>query len=65
MPLSSHWSPRNTMFRTVARVLAVALPLLSLSAAAAPKARIAVLPVAWTVFSVNVASRRASLVLYK
>jgi len=45
MPLSSHWSPRNTMFRTVARVLAVALPLLSLSAAAAPKARIAVLPV--------------------
>lgn len=45
MPLSSHWSPRNAMFSTVARVLAVALPLMSLSAAAAPKALIAVLPV--------------------
>jgi len=45
MPFSSHWSPPNTMFCTVARVLVVALPLMSLSAGAAPKARIAVLPV--------------------
>ena len=45
MPLKSHWSPRSIMFRTVARVLAAALPLLPLAAYAASEARVAVLPV--------------------